>query len=79
MMSLPVWVPGPMFLRGGVVSVQRGLRLCPGCVSVHRGSLSRGSLSGGLCRETPRNQKSGRYASYGNAFLLLASLRKLEQ
>ena len=24
MMSLPVWLPGPMFIQGGVVSVQAG-------------------------------------------------------
>ena len=24
MMSLPVWLPGPMFIQGGVVSVQVG-------------------------------------------------------
>ena len=31
----------------------------------------RGSLCpGGLCRETPPNQKSGRYATYSNTFLL---------
>ena len=68
MMSLPVWLPIPMFLIGGLclwshvpcwgsswVSVQLGLcsgSLCP------RGSLS----SGGLCRETlsllpPRSEK----------------------
>ena len=48
MMSLPVWLPGPVFLSGGGVSV----------------------------RETPPDTdshctvKSGRYASYWNAFLL---------
>ena len=51
------------------VSVSTGVSVLGG-----GGSLSRGSLSGGL-----RNQKSGRHASYGNAFLLLASLRKLVQ
>ena len=61
MISLPVWLPGPMFLPG--VSVQEGL--CPRrslsrSVSIQKclcpwGSLSRGSLSmgvsvhGGLC------------------------------
>ena len=46
MMSLPVWLPGPMFLRGSVSG---------------RGSLSGGgSLSRvGLNRETPRIRKVG--------------------
>ena len=58
--------------------------LCPGgALSVHKGSLSRGSLSrgslprgisvqGGVSvQEDPtRMIKSGRYASYWNAFLL---------
>ena len=79
MMSLPVWLPNPMFLLGASLclvpcSLLGGL--CPGGVSVQEGSLSRGrSLSGGslsrsLCRETPQNQKSGWYASYWNALLL---------
>ena len=61
-MSLPVWLPSPMFLLGASLclvpcSLLGGL--CPGGVSVQEGSLSRGSsLSGGslsrsLCRETP--------------------------
>ena len=50
MMSLPVWLPVPMFLRGD---------LCPGGISVWgvsvRGGLSPGrvSVQGGLCREIP--------------------------
>ena len=54
MMSLPVWLPGPMFLPG---------------VCVQRVSVWGASVQSGLCRETPQNQKSGRYASYWNAFL----------
>ena len=61
----------------GVVSVQMGP--CPeGTLS--RGSLSGGSLSGGSLsrgvsvRETPRTVKSGRYASYWNAYLLFIAL-----
>ena len=79
MMSLPVWLPGLIFLLVG---------LCPGglCLgSLSRGDLCRGSLLGGslsredLCRGgggslsggPPRMVKSGRYLSYWNAFLLL--------
>ena len=56
---------------GGSLSREGGL--CPGGVSV-RGSLSReGGLypgGGGLCQGDPsRTVKSGRYASYWNAFL----------
>ena len=83
MMSLPVWLPGPMFLLGWSlslvpcsfqgVSVQGSLfRGCLSGVSVLGvsvqgspwGSLSKGSLSGGLCQV-----KSRWYASYWNAFL----------
>ena len=44
MMSLPVWLPGPMFFSGGL----------PGPMFLPGGSLSSGSLSrvlclGGLC------------------------------
>ena len=45
----------------------------PVCHSVHGvgGSLSGRSLSrGGLCQGDPHTVKSGRYASYWNAFLL---------
>ena len=63
---------------GGSLSREGGL--CPGRgVSVQGGSLSGGSLSregglypggGGLCQGDPsRTVKSGRYASYWNAFL----------
>ena len=108
MMSLPVWLPGPMFLLGGALclwshvlsagSLSRGISvqgnfcpgglypggLCPG-ESLSRGSLSRRGLSPrSLCQadpqtetptETPQQRppymvKSGRYASYWNAFLL---------
>ena len=80
MMSLPVWLPGPMLLLGGIcawshvpsrgVSVQRVVSvqggLCPG------GSLSRGvSVQGVSLTETPppRTLKNRQYASYWNAFL----------
>ena len=53
MMSLSIWLSGPMFLLGG---------LCPGgSLFWERGSLSRG--------DPHQNQKSRRYASYLNAFL----------
>ena len=67
--------------RGVEVSVRGSLcpgGVCPG-VSVQVGSLSRGvvSVQGGLCRgdisvqgDSPRTVKSGRNASYWNAFLL---------
>ena len=61
MMSLPVWLPGPMFLLGR--SLSGGL--CP-VGSLFRGSLSRGSLSGGslsrgvsVRRETTRTETPG--------------------
>ena len=54
MMSLPVWLPGPMLLRGEVSL---------------SGSLGGGSIQGGLCQGDPRTMKNGRYASYWNAFL----------
>ena len=44
MMSLPIWLPGLMFLLGVSVPGPMFLR-----GSLSRGSLSRGSLSGGLC------------------------------
>ena len=57
MMSLPVWLPGPMFLLGGV-SVQRGL--CLGCVSVHRGLCLGGVLCpGDLCLGVSEIRKVG--------------------
>ena len=62
-----VSVSGPMSLLGS---------LCPGegavClgVSLCRGSLSRGSLSGRPPNRDPRTVKSGQYTSYWNAFLL---------
>ena len=87
MMSLPVWLPGPMFLLGGLYRcscVPFG-GLCP------RGSLSRGSLSRGASlsrgvsvRETSRTEtpfrtvKSGQYASYWNAFLFNTVFYKLK-
>ena len=63
MMPLPVW-PGRGVSVQGRVSVCGGL--CPG------GSLSRGSLSRGLCPwRPPTTVKSERYASYWNVFLLI--------
>ena len=47
MMSLPVWLPGPMFLLGGVSD--SGPMFLLG-VSVHRGLCVGGSLSVGLLR-----------------------------
>ena len=61
MMSLPVQLPGPMFLPED---------LCP------EGTLPEGSLFRGSCqgyhpdRDPPHMGKSGRYTSYWNAFLL---------
>ena len=63
MMSLPVWLPGPMVPSRGI-SVPGPMFLSG--VSVN--SLSRGVSVG---RHPPPNQKSGRYASYWNAFLFM--------
>ena len=54
MLSLPVWLPCLMFLPGGSMPPGRG-------VPHPAASGSRGD---------PRNQKSERYASYWNVFLL---------
>ena len=67
-MSLPVWLPSPMFLLGASLclvpcSLLGGL--CPGGVSV-QGKLS----VWGVSVQEPPNQKSGWYASYWNALLL---------
>ena len=48
MMSLPVWLPGPMFLLG--VSV-------PGPMFLLGVSVQGVSVRGGFCRETPRMRK----------------------
>ena len=56
MMPLPVWMTDPMFLLGFSV---------PGPMF-----LPEGEVSVKLCPDTP-NQKSGRYASYWNAFLVM--------
>ena len=61
MMSLPVWLPGPMFLPW--VSIPGPMFLPGGEGSLSRGSLSRGgfcpgglclgvSVQGGLCRRS---------------------------
>ena len=57
MMSLPVWLPGPMFLQKGLCPWSKFLPggLCPG-VSVGR---------------PPQNHKSRQYASFRNAFLFI--------
>ena len=49
MMSLHVWLPGPMFLLG--VSVQGGL--CPGCSLSMGVSVKEGLCPGGLCQGDP--------------------------
>ena len=62
MMSLSVWLPSPMFLLGGLYLWSH----------VPSGGLcSRGLCPGGFCPRGshPHTVKSGRYASYLNAFL----------
>ena len=87
-MLLPVGLPGPRLLPKGTsvlgpMFLTRGFvhgGLCPeGEGSQSRESLfrgvfvPRGSLfGGGLCRETPWNQKIRQCPSYWNAFLLLS-------
>ena len=64
-----------MFLHLAVMACSRG----GGGVGGSRGSLSRGglclgevSVQGGICQgDHPRIVKSGRYASYWNAFLFV--------
>ena len=73
-MSFPVWLHGPMFLPGGLYAwsnVPSAGSLFMG-VSVW-GLSARGSLSRrGLCPGIPLHTvKSGRHASYWNAFLFL--------
>ena len=63
MMSLPVWLTGPMFLPGG--SVSRRVYIWGGLCLGREGLSPGGSLSG---RPT-RTVMSGWYASYWNAFL----------
>ena len=67
MMSISVWLS---HIPSGLgVSVEGGV-LCPfQGVSVWGVSVWGVSIQGSLCRDTPRNQKSWRYASYWNAFL----------
>ena len=73
MMSLPVWLPGPMFLLGVYVS---GPMFFRGSLSSGM-SLCVGFLSGRGVGKTPwtgtpsRTVKRGRYASYWNAFLFV--------
>ena len=74
MMSLPVWLPGPIFLPGGPMSL---VPCSVGGLCLWSHVPSRVSLSGGVSltqtpwTETPliRTVKSGQYASYWNAFL----------
>ena len=61
MMSLPVWLAGPMFLLGALCLGG----LCPG-----------GSLWGVSPQQKPRTVKSGRCTSYWNAFLFIYSYRQ---
>ena len=61
MMSLPVWLPGPMFLPGG--SASRGVCLRGWSVSI--GSAYRGRMGVAV----PPHQKSRRYTSYWNILL----------
>ena len=66
---------GGVFVQGEGVYVQWG-GLCPVGGSLSRGvsvqgvSVQEGLCPGGLCQGDPRTVKSGRYASYWNAFLL---------
>ena len=66
MVSLNVWLPGPMFLPGGF-SVT-GPMFLPGRGVLSTGSLFGGSLPGSRPWTDPRMVKSGPYASYWNAF-----------
>ena len=75
MMSLPVWLPGAMFLPGG------GGGLCPEgfCPG---GLCLRGLHPGDLCQgdspETLYTVKSGQYALYWNGFLFYFVIRTAE-
>ena len=86
MMSLRVWLPGPMFLQGGLYlwshvpskgSLSGGLcpgSLCPG--GLCQGVCVGGSLSGRPPNRDPPppNWESGQYACYWNAFLFKIGL-----
>ena len=76
MMSLPVWLPGQMFLLGGLCLWSHVLRgslpggggslskgACPGDVSVQGGSLSVG-VSVGRPAPPPRMRKAGGMLSF---------------
>ena len=64
MMSLSVWLPGPMYLQGGLLLwphvPSEGRGLCPGG-SLSKGSLFRESLSRGSLSpdKDPSTVKSG--------------------
>ena len=64
MMSLSVWLPGPMFLPAGGGSLSGGVGLYPRV----------GAVQGGLYQEDPPKGNSRRYASYLNAFLCYPKL-----
>ena len=72
MMSLPVWLPGPMHLLG--VAIPGPMFLWG--VSIREVSVQNRSLclGGCVCKETSQNQKSRRYASQWNAYLLRIKL-----
>ena len=85
MMSLPVWLPGAMFLLGvsvsGAMFLLGGLCLGGRGLYLGEGSLSRGWVSvwgRGLCPGgslLPHMVKSGRHTSYWNDFLVFKSLK----
>ena len=89
MTSLPVWLPGPMFLlgslclwyhvpSGGLCQGDRGLcpgNFCPGVSLSIRISLGGGALSrGSVSGRICCTVKSVQYTSYWNAFLFLTLL-----
>ena len=80
MMSLPVWLPGPMFLLGALRLGGLCLEgLCLGVsvrgVSVQGVSVQGGLSGGSLPNRDPRSVKSGRCTCYRNAFLFIYSYR----
>ena len=83
MMSLPVSLPGAMFLRGGSLSGTVCVQGVSVLGSVSKGVSVWGSLSGGFWPEVSvwgslSKGVSVRYASYRNAFLFLLVLRLIK-